>query len=158
MKMRILMLVLCLAAMATKCFSQCRKKPVILFWCSTPEKLANATFITPQVWTPQDEYSADVLKRRPEYEQSSWLKKGITPLRWMGYPHEKSEQELIDYWASAVRQGYVGIAIDEIGHVSPEVDAKAVEGFNCVEEGLPKFVRCCLARWRIDGRTFERLP
>jgi len=42
-KMRILILVLCLVAMATKCFSQCRKKPVILFWFSTqrPNELPN---------------------------------------------------------------------------------------------------------------------
>jgi hypothetical protein len=123
-------------------------------WCSTPEKLANANFITPQVWTPQDEKGTEALKRKLDYEQSAWLKKGITPLRWMGYPHEKSERELVAYWASVANQGYVGIAIDEIGHISPEVDAKAARALVTLKRTHPNLF---VAVWHAGGLTDELL-
>lgn len=143
-----------LAGVGVAALPQCPQKPVILFWCSSPERLVNATFITPQVWVKKDTIGAESLKRRPIYEQSVWLKKGVKPLRWMGYPHEKSEDELVAYWASAAKQGYVGIAIDEIGHVDAETDAKAANALIKLKRSYPDLF---VAVWHAGGLTSELL-
>lgn len=131
------------------------RKPILLFWCRDPERTAlRATFVTPQVWTADDQRNAEYYQRRPDYEQSAWLKRGVTPLRWMDYEHEKSEAELVEGWASAVKQGYVGIAIDEIGHVNAETDAKAARALIAVKKKHPDLF---IAVWHAGGLTPELL-
>lgn len=131
-----------------------QSKPFILFWCAKPETLKHATLITPQVWTHDDPSSAERLKHRPDYSQSAWLQRGVMPLRWMGYPHEKSEGELVAYWASAVKQGYFGIAVDEIGHVNPDTDAKAAKALTQLNRTHPDLF---VAIWHAGGLTPELL-
>lgn len=141
--------VICIAG-----FASSQNRPIILFWCSKPEMLHNATHITPQVWTKNDTSSFERLKGNPAYELNSWLKRNIVPLRWMGYPHEKSEQELVDYWASAAQRGYIGIAIDEIGHVDTETDKKATSALVKLKQLYPNLF---VAVWHAGGLTRELL-
>lgn len=143
----VVLFTICLASIGSS-----QNRPIILFWCSKPEMLHSATHITPQVWTKNDRSSFENLKGLPMYELNAWLKRGIVPLRWMGYPHEKSEQELVAYWASAAQQGHIGIAIDEIGHVDSETDKKAADALIKLKRVHPNLF---IAVWHAGGLTEE---
>ncbi|MCC6443305.1 MAG: hypothetical protein IT210_07590 [Armatimonadetes bacterium] len=123
-------------------------RPVILFWAPEPEKLRHATHITPQVWTPADKGSAERYKKESKYTLAAWTKRGVTPLRWMGYDKDKSAEELSDYWASALDLGYSGIAIDEIGHVSKEADARVADALTRLKKEHPELF---VAVWHAGG-------
>ena len=49
-------------------------------------------------------------------ERRYWENRGAIYCQWTGCkPKEKSEEELVEYWASSLKKGYNAIRIDEIG-------------------------------------------
>ncbi|MEA1950386.1 MAG: CARDB domain-containing protein [Planctomycetota bacterium] len=112
-------------------------EPFVLFWCPQPIDLKNATHITPQVWTTGDAVGKE---QHPDFNQRDWLKKGITPLRWMGgYCYKtKTEDEFVDYWSGATRWDYRGIAIDEFGSGKKELDERMGRALVRAKRKCPK--------------------
>ena len=86
------------------------KRPVILFWTDKPGSVPHATYLTPDI-TLSPDASSDLLS------QGSLLAAGVTPLKWcpgQSLEHQ-SDSQILETWSKIVREGYVGLGIDELG-------------------------------------------
>ncbi len=128
-------------------------KPVLLVWSKEPLRYREINIIPNQVWlNDSDRYSS--LGR--EYRQKELLEKGILPLKWRGgksYNSKfKTAEELADYWGSAYSQGYVGIAIDEIGSKKKNDNTFDAEAITILRKTYPSLI---VAVWHAGLLTEE---
>jgi hypothetical protein len=97
------------------------RERVILWWSGYADQVENITHVVNDVWVGDRENPGD---NNPTHHQDAWLERGIVPLDWAGgrvYANEGVDG-LADRWGSAFDNGYLGIAIDEFGSPSAEIN------------------------------------
>jgi len=112
------------------------EEPIILWWSGYADQVENITHVVNDVWIGDRENPGD---KDPEKHQDAWLARGVIPLDWAGgrVYADQGVEALVNKWSAPLNQGYVGIAIDEFGSTSDEVDQTLNEALVLLRERHP---------------------
>ncbi len=115
------------------------KRPVILFWTDKPGLAPHATYLTPDI-TLSAAGSSEPLS------QAHLLARGVMPLAWCpGQSLEgDSDAQILTTWARIVRDGYVGLGIDELGGLN---HARNVRFAGLLERFHAEYPKVYIAVW-----------
>jgi hypothetical protein len=112
------------------------QEPIILWWSGYADQVENITHVVNDVWIGDRENPGD---KDPAKHQDAWLERGIVPLDWAGgrVYADQGVEALVNKWSAPLNQGYIGIAIDEFGSTSDEVDRTLNEALLLLRERHP---------------------